>query len=145
MNFEELRLPWSDSLKTCAITVCDLDGVVLYQNKRSVDVNGHMEGRSMMPCHSSRSREIINRLITNGENNSYTIQKGALRKLIYQTPWYESDEVAGLVEFSLEIPDEMPHYVRGEWRLEVGGNIPLFEASIVSLEVTHKRHLGGYM
>ena len=113
MNFEDLRLPWSDSLKTCAITVCDLDGVVLYQNKRSVDVNGHMEGRSMMPCHSSRSREIINRLITNGENNAYTIQKGPLRKLIYQTPWYESDEVAGLVEFSLEIPDEMPHYLRG--------------------------------
>ena len=93
MNFEDIRCPWGDTLKTCAITVCDLDGVVTYQN--------------------TRSREIINRLIANGENNSYTIQKGALRKLIYQTPWYESGDVAGLVEFSLEIPEEMPHYVRG--------------------------------
>ena len=92
MNFEDIRCPWGDTLKTCAITVCDLDGVVTYQN--------------------TRSREIINRLIANGENNSYTIQKGALRKLIYQTPWYESGDVAGLVEFSLEIPDEMPHYIR---------------------------------
>ena len=113
MNFEDIRCPWGDTLKTCAITVCDLDGVVTYQNTRSREVNGDMLGRSMMPCHSARSREIINRLIANGENNCYTIQKGALRKLIYQTPWYESGDVAGLVEFSLEIPDEMPHYVRG--------------------------------
>ena len=48
-----------------------------------------------------------------GENNAYTIEKGPLRKLIYQTPWYEKGEIAGLVEFSLEIPAEMPHYVRG--------------------------------
>ena len=67
----------------------------------------------MMPCHSARSREIINRLITTGSVNSYTIQKGALRKLIYQAPWYEGEEVSGLVEFSLEIPEEMPHYIRG--------------------------------
>ena len=93
MNIEDIRCPWGDTLKTCAITVCDLDGVVTYQN--------------------ARSREIINRLIANGENNTYTIQKGPLRKLIYQTPWYESGDVAGLVEFSLEIPEEMPHYVRG--------------------------------
>lgn len=113
MNFEDIRTPWSDSLKSCAITVCDLDGVVLYQNKRSIEVNGDVRGRSMMPCHSARSREIIERLINKAENNAYTIQKGSLRKLIYQTPWYESGEVAGLVEFSLEIPEEMPHYVRG--------------------------------
>ena len=113
MNFEDIRCAWGDTLKTWAITVCDLDGVVTYQNIRSREVNGDMRGRSMLPCHSARSREIINRLIANGENNSYTIQKGALRKLIYQTPWYESGEVAGLVEFSLEIPEEMPHYIRG--------------------------------
>ena len=113
MNFENIRCPWGDNLKSCAITVADLDGVVLYQNKRSIEVNGDVRGKSMIPCHSARSREIINRLITNGEVNAYTIQKGALRKLIYQAPWYEKDEVCGLVEFSLEIPEEMPHYVRG--------------------------------
>ena len=113
MDFENIRCPWGDNLKSCAITVCDLDGVILYQNHRSHEVNGDMRGRSMMPCHSARSREIINRLITNGEVNAYTIQKGSLRKLIYQAPWYEKDEVCGLVEFSLEIPEEMPHYVRG--------------------------------
>ena len=55
----------------------------------------------------------VSHMINKGENNSYTIQKGALRKLIYQTPWYADGVVAGLVEFSLEIPEEMPHYIRG--------------------------------
>lgn len=112
MNFENIRCPWGDTLKTCAITACDREGVVLYQNNRSVEVNGDVRGRSMLPCHSARSRGIIDRLITRGENNAYTIEKRGLRKLIYQTPWYEGGKVAGLVEFSLEIPLEMPHYVR---------------------------------
>ena len=112
MNFEDIRCPWGDSLKTCAITVADREGVVLYQNERSVAVNGDVRGRSMLPCHSERSRAIIDRLITNGENNAYTISKRGLRKLIYQAPWYDAGEVAGLVEFSLEIPEDMPHYVR---------------------------------
>ena len=112
MNFEDIRCPWGDTLKTCAITVADREGVVLYQNDRSIAVNGDVRGRSMLPCHSERSRAIIDRLITNGENNAYTISKRGLRKLIYQPPWYESGAVAGLVEFSLEIPEDMPHYVR---------------------------------
>ena len=112
MNFDDIRCPWGDNLKTCAITVCDLDGVVLYQNKRSIEVNGDVRNKSMIPCHSERSRQIIQRLITNGENNAYTIEKRGLRKLIYQTPWFEAGDEAGLVEFSLEIPAEMPHYVR---------------------------------
>ena len=113
IDFDFKSCPWSDNLTSCAITVCDLDGVVLYQNKRSIDVNGDVRGKSMLPCHSARSREIIQRLITEGTTNAYTIQKGSLRKLIYQAPWYERGEVSGLVEFSLEIPEEMPHYIRG--------------------------------
>ena len=112
MNFSEIRCPWGDTLKTCAITVCDREGIVLYQNNRSVEVNGDVSGRSMLPCHSERSRQIIERLITNAENNVYTIEKRGLRKMIYQTPWYAEGKVAGLVEFSLEIPESMPHYVR---------------------------------
>ena len=38
------------------------------------------------------------------------------KKLIYQTPWYEDDDrqvVGGLIEFSIILPDDMPHYDRG--------------------------------
>ena len=112
IDFDFKSCPWGDNLTSCAITVCDLDGVVLYQNKRSIDVNGDVRGKSMLPCHSTRSREIIQRLITEGTTNAYTIQKNGLKKMIYQTVWKENGEVAGLVEISMVIPEELPHYIR---------------------------------
>lgn len=104
--------PWADEL-ACAITVCDTDGKVLYQNAHSREVNGDVRGRSLIPCHNERSRAIIRRLLEEGGTNVYTIDKKGVRKLIYQTAWRADGVVGGLVEFSLEIPSEMPHYLRG--------------------------------
>ena len=102
---------WADELD-CAVTLCDTEGVVCYQNNRSIAVNGDVRGCSLLPCHNERSREIIRRLIETGGKNVYTIHKKGIRKLIYQTVWRRAGAVAGLVEFSMEIPEEMPHYVR---------------------------------
>ncbi len=110
MNTETFH--WADELD-CAATVCDREGIVLYQNRRSVEVNGDVRGRSLIPCHNERSRGIIARLLSEGGKNVYTISKRGVRKLIYQTVWRRDGEVAGLVEFSMEIPEEMPHYDRG--------------------------------
>ena len=33
--------------------------------------------------------------------------------MIYQTAWKEDGIVAGLVEISMVIPSDMPHYIRG--------------------------------
>lgn len=104
-------IPWADEIDG-AVTVCDTEGIVLYQNARSIAVNGDVRGRSLLPCHNDRSREIIRRLITEGGRNVYTIEKHGLRKLIYQTVWRENGSIRGLVEISLEIPEQMPHYVR---------------------------------
>lgn len=103
---------WSDELD-CAVTVCDREGVVLYQNQHSLEVNGDVRGKSMIPCHNERSREIIHRLMSKGGKNVYTISKKGVRKIIYQTPWRKDGIVKGLVEFSMEIPLQMPHYERG--------------------------------
>ncbi len=35
-----------------------------------------------------------------------------LKKMIFQTPWYKNGTYAGFMELSLEIPFEMPHFVR---------------------------------
>ena len=51
-------------------------------------------------------------LLATGGSNAYTIQKNGVKKMIYQTAWKENGEVAGLVEISMIIPEEMPHYVR---------------------------------
>lgn len=108
---ENRAYPWADELD-CAVTVCDLAGMVLYQNERSRQVNGDVRGTSLIPCHNDRSRAIIARLLAEGGRNVYTIDKRGVRKLIYQTVWRQDGAVGGLVEFSMEIPDRMPHYVR---------------------------------
>lgn len=103
---------WNDELD-CAVTVCDTEGAVLYQNDRSREVNGDVRGKSLIPCHNERSRAIIRRLLDEGGRNAYTIEKNGVRKFIYQTVWRRAGCIGGLVEYSMEIPAEMPHYVRG--------------------------------
>ena len=44
--------------------------------------------------------------------NAYTIEKGGVKKLIYQAPWFEDGEYRGLVEVTLVLPDVLPHFVR---------------------------------
>ena len=98
-----------------AITVSDRDGNVVYQNDSSLEVNGDARGRNLEQCHNPKSWEMIQHMLNDNVTNVYTISKKGKKKLIYQTPWYEDDAktmVAGLVEFSIILPEEMPHYVR---------------------------------
>lgn len=108
------QVEWAEQMN-CAVTVADKDGVVLYMNEKARQTfakSGNMIGRSMIPCHSQRSRDIIAHMLASGESNCYTITKGGLKKMIYQTPWRKDGEIAGLVEISMVIPTDMPHYDR---------------------------------
>ncbi len=106
---------WAEDIN-CAVTVCDTEGVVVYMNSRSratFNKNGaSMVGKSMIPCHNERSQAKIREMLSQGTTNCYTIDKNGVKKLIYQTPWKVDGKVAGLVEISIVLPDEMPHYVR---------------------------------
>ena len=96
-----------------AITVCDKEGKLLYLNDKSHKVNGEgLEGKNVYDCHPEPARSLLADIMANQSTNVYTVEKNGVKKLIYQTPWYEDGEFQGLVEFSLEIPFEMPHYVR---------------------------------
>lgn len=110
MNFD-----WAEEMN-CAVTVCDTEGVVIYMNRRSRETfskNGEsMVGKSMISCHNERSQAIIHDMLDNDKTNCYTIDKKGVKKLIYQTPWKQDGRVAGLVEISIVLPDEMPHYIR---------------------------------
>ena len=102
----------------CAVTVCDADGIIVYMNERSRQTfaargGAALIGHSLIPYHNERSQSIIRHMLATGESNCYTIEKQGVRKMIYQTPWRDaSGAVAGLVEISMVIPEEMPHYVR---------------------------------
>ena len=60
-----------------AVTVCDTECVIVYQNEKSVAVNGDMRGKCMLGCHNDRSRGIIARILSEGATNSYTIRKAS--------------------------------------------------------------------
>ena len=106
---------WAKEIN-CAITVCDTEGIILYMNDKAKETfasYGELVGKSLMGCHSDHSKDIIRKMMETGGTNCYTISKKGLRKMIYQTVWRQDGKVAGLVEFSIVLPEEMPHYDRG--------------------------------
>lgn len=109
-------IDWAKSLN-CAVTVSNIDGTIIYMNEKSgktFEKWGGLDliGKSLNSCHKPKSQETIMKLMDNADTNAYTIEKAGVKKLIYQTPWYQDGKVAGLVELSLEIPSELPHFVR---------------------------------
>jgi transcriptional regulator with PAS, ATPase and Fis domain len=111
-----MHTDWSKEINL-AITIMDADGTIIYMNEKSAKTFEKDGGKELIEkklhlCHTERSNQIISNLLNNKETNAYTIEKNGIKKLIYQTPWYENGTCMGLVEFSLEIPFEMPHFVR---------------------------------
>ena len=99
----------------CAITVCDANADIIYMNDSSRRINSpeaDIIGHNLRQYHPPRAIEIIDRLLREGGYNAYTISKRGQRKMIYQAAWRRQGQIAGLVEISMVIPEELPHYVR---------------------------------
>jgi hypothetical protein len=100
-----------------AITVCDESGVILEMNDRSLstfaaDGGAALIGKNLLDCHPELAREKVFALLKAGSTNCYTIEKGGMKKLIYQSPWFEGGTYRGLVEISIPIPERIPHHLR---------------------------------
>ena len=100
------------------VTVCDTDGIIMEMNDRSAQIFAEDGGRALIgknvfDCHPEPARSELKRLMQARQRNVYTIEKKDVKKLIYQSPWYQNGEYAGFIELSLEIPFELPHFVRG--------------------------------
>jgi len=100
-----------------AITICDPDGIILEMNDKSVrgyeDQGGAaLIGTNMLDCHPeparTKTRELLDLFLT----DAATIEKRGQKKLIYQAPWYQDGQYGGFIELALEVPREMPHFVR---------------------------------
>ena len=101
-----------------AATICDAEGIILEMNDKAAktyenDGGYALIGKNMLDCHPAQARAKTEKLLVNKEKNVYTIEKNGVKKLIYQSPWYKDGEYAGIVELSLEIPFELPHFIRG--------------------------------
>jgi hypothetical protein len=51
-------------------------------------------------------------MLTAEKVNVYTMEKGGVKKLVYQAPWYEEGKYRGYIELALVLPDVLPHFVR---------------------------------
>lgn len=100
-----------------AITVCDRSGILLEMNQLAAkqlekDGGRALIDKNILDCHPEPARTKTRDLLASGQKNVYTIEKNGVKKLIFQSPWYKDGAFAGFVELSLEIPFEMPHFVR---------------------------------
>lgn len=108
---------WAFSMN-CAVTVADADCNIIYMNERSRQTfanrgGAELIGHNLMEYHNENSKAIIRRLLAEGGTNAYTIEKEGMKKMIFQTAWFDAEgKVAGLVELSMVIPEDMPHYIR---------------------------------
>lgn len=67
--FGDMIPDWAKELN-CSITVCDKDGVIVYQNDRAVEQyrkRGDLIGRNLFDCHNEKSAAIIRNLLATGE------------------------------------------------------------------------------
>jgi len=100
-----------------AITVCDKEGKILAMNEKSCatlaqEGGEKLIGTNLLECHPEPTRTKVAELLNSAASNIYTVEKAGVKKLIYQSPWYENGKFAGFVELSLPVPKEIPHFVR---------------------------------
>ncbi len=100
-----------------SVTVCDAKGIILEMNDKAAktfekDGGFALIGKNILDCHPEPARTKTERLLAKKEKNVYTIEKNGIKKLIFQSPWFKDGKYAGFVELSLEIPFEMPHFIR---------------------------------
>ena len=100
-----------------SVIVCDKTGIILDMNDKAAgtyekDGGRGLIGCNILDCHPEPACSKTLALLTAGEKNSYTIEKNGIKKLVYQSPWFLKGQYAGFVEILLEIPFEMPHFIR---------------------------------
>jgi transcriptional regulator with PAS, ATPase and Fis domain len=100
-----------------AITVTDKEGKILEMNAKAAktfekDGGTKLIGTNVLDCHPEPAKSKLRHIMDNRGTNVYTIEKAGVKKLIYQTPWYRGGKYAGVIELSVDIPFEMPHFVR---------------------------------
>ncbi|HAM35726.1 MAG TPA: diguanylate cyclase [Elusimicrobia bacterium] len=107
---------WEEEFPS-AITVCDRRGVVLAMNRAAgkvfkQDGGRKLIGKNILRRHPEPARSLLAGMLKRPRTNTYTIEKGKVRKLIHQSPWYRRGRFSGFVELSIILPEKLAHHVR---------------------------------
>jgi hypothetical protein len=100
-----------------AFTYCDAEGIIRDMNPVAAatfaESGGEkLIGKNALDCHPGASRSKMQDLLDQQLLNVYTIEKDGRKKMIYQAPVTEDGKYIGVVEISLPIPEEIPHFKR---------------------------------
>jgi len=100
-----------------AITVCDSNGIIVEMNDKAAESLREEGGRkligtNLLECHPEPAKTKLKELMEKREVNVYTTEKSGVKKLIHQAPWYVDGQYRGFVEISVQIPREIPHFIR---------------------------------
>ena len=100
-----------------AVTVTDAEGIIIEMNQKAAATFSKsggkaLIGKQLLDCHPAQAQEKIKQIQHSTQANIYTIEKKGVKKLIYQTPYFENGKYSGLVEISFELPEEAAHFIR---------------------------------
>lgn len=107
---------WAKELPV-SIVVCDRKGTILFMNERACETFAAEGGAGLvksnvLDCHPLKARKKLKGMLRSKRLNVYTIEKKGVRKMVYQSPWYEKGRYRGFAEIVLPLPNRIPHFVR---------------------------------
>ena len=107
---------WSDEFEG-AVTICNTKGIITYMNEKSQKQfskygGSELIGTNLLDCHPEPSKSKLIELLKTPTSNTYTIEKGGLKKIIHQSPLYENGVFSGVIEISFLLPQPLPHFIR---------------------------------
>lgn len=113
---EQVSIDWENGFNG-AITICDLQGTIVYMNQCSIEQflkygGEKLLGSNLLDCHPEPSKTKLKQMLENPADNMYTSEKNGLKKIVYQTPWRQNGEIKGIIEISFYLHPEMPHFIR---------------------------------
>lgn len=100
------------------IMVCDAEGTILEMNAGAEvlfagDGGRALLGSNVLDCHPEPSRAKLAGMMEKQLTNTYYSTEEGKKTFVFQSPWYRDGQYAGFVEISFQVPDEIPHFVRG--------------------------------
>ncbi len=109
-------LRWGDEVDA-AVTVLDARGVITHMNRRSQEVyaaegGAALVGKSAFDCHPEHAQRKLRAIFETRRPRHYTIRKRGQKKIIHQLPRLRDGVLVGVIEISVPIPDELPHFDR---------------------------------
>ena len=116
MNLKSIDVDWAEEFNG-AITVCDVDGIIVYMNKYSIKQFKKygvvkLIGSNLIDCHPEPSKSKLKEMLVEQSENIYSTEKNGVKTMMIQTPWKKNGVFCGLVEISFQVDLNMPEYKR---------------------------------